>query len=138
MLVLQACDREDNVSVTLHVQGAESSTAGFRSYEEASDWISKSCEPLWHQAKSKGRSARFHVTSTGSELGGIIESPQFAFESPDGKVMRLIQFDETYGNSPKIEGDGLQWHSAEAYIRDQIMMISVFGTHNHKPIENKP
>jgi hypothetical protein len=137
-LLLQACDREDNISVTIHVQGAESTTAGFPSYEKASDWISKSCEPLWHQAKAKGRSARFHITSTGSELGGIVESPQFGFESPDGNAMRLIQFDETYGNSPKIEGDGLQWHSAECYIKEQIMMNSVFGTHNRKYTENKP
>jgi hypothetical protein len=52
--------------------------------------------------------------------------------------MRLIQFDETYGDSPKIEGEDLQWRSVESYIKNHIMMTSVFGAHNQKPRENKP
>jgi|GEM_PF-5978744 len=137
-LLLQSCNRGRDVTVAIHVEGSQVSTQRFHSFEKASEWVSKSCETLWNQAKANGRSAQFHVVATSSGLAGVIESPQFGFESVNGRSTRLIQFDETYGNSPKIEGEDLQWHSVESYIKDQIMMTFVFGTHNQKPRENKP
>jgi hypothetical protein len=137
-LLLHACNRGRDVTVAIHIDGSQVLTQRFHSFEKASEWVSQSCEILWNQAKSNGRSAQFHIVASGSGLAGVVESPKLGFESTDSRSTRLIQFDETYGDSPKIEGEDLQWHSVESYLKYQIMMISVFGTHNQKHIENKP
>jgi hypothetical protein len=137
-LLLQACDDSQDVTVQIHVEGAQESRMRFDSFERAAEWVSQSCESLWHQAKSNGNSQKFHIVAFGPRLAGIVESPRFGFESSSGKPTRLIQFDETYGDSAKIEGYDLQCHAVERYIKQQIVMNSVFGAQNQKPRENPP
>ncbi len=131
-MLMQACNRGSDVSVAIHIEGSQVTTQRFHSYEKASEWVSQSCEQLWNQAATNGRSPQFYVVASGSGLTGIIESARFGFESTYDRSMRLIQFDETYGDSPKIEGINLQWHSVERYIKDEIMMTRVFGMHYQK------
>lgn len=137
-LLLQACERSQDVRVRIHIEGERERSGSFHSFEQASEWVGRSCESLWHQAQSSGSSPRFHVVASGPGLAGVIESPGFGFESSAGESSRLVQFDETDGKSPKMEGDDLQWHWVESYIKDELMMTSMFGSHNRNPIEKEP
>lgn len=125
-VVLCSCSGKQALLVDFHVDGAETVREQFQDYEDAAEWISERCHPLWKQAAANGFSSTFQIVVSGLTLSGEVHSPDYRFEQYGQNGMRLVQLDGDNETHPKIEGASLAWDSARRYISDELITKRLF------------